>query len=186
MIFSSLVGVRLEGIRTWSATQLDPASEACDVIDETVFLVVFAAGASFEVLVLCLRLVGCAVKCVVPIWALSSLRNQGKIDDFHIFINISAGIYSSVLRNIPFERERNWLYKNIHCSPCINSFLKKIQKWKNLHSWCKENQDGRHLVQNKVSLQGMFKNESVALFLGQLQVKFPWKEANIAFFRYYF
>ena len=35
------------------------------------------------------------------------------------------------------------------------------------------NQDGRHLVQNKVSLQGMFKNESVALFLGQLQVKFP-------------
>ena len=37
----------------------------------------------------------------------------------------------------------------------------------------KENQDGRHLVQNKVSLQGMFKNESVALFLGQMRVKFP-------------
>ena len=33
--------------------------------------------------------------------------------------------------------------------------------------------------------KGMFKNESVALFLGQLQVKFPWKEANIAFFRYF-
>ena len=62
-----MVGVRLEGVRTRSATQLDPASEACDVIDETVFLVVFAAGASFEVLVLCLRLVGCAVKCVVRV-----------------------------------------------------------------------------------------------------------------------
>ena len=131
MIFSSLVGVRLEGIRTWSATQLDPASEACDVIDETVFLVVFAAGASFEVLVLCLLLVGCAVKCVVRIWALSSLRNQGKIDDFHIFINISAGIYSSVLRNIPFEREINWLFKK-HTLFSIHStvFLKKFKSEK--------------------------------------------------------
>ena len=31
--------------------------------------------------------------------SLSSLTNQAKIDDFHIFINISAGIYSSVLSN---------------------------------------------------------------------------------------
>ena len=29
--------------------------------------------------------------------SLSSLTNQANIDDFHIFINISAGIYSSVL-----------------------------------------------------------------------------------------
>ena len=33
--------------------------------------------------------------------------NQAKIDDFHIFINISAGIYSSVLSYIPFERGIN-------------------------------------------------------------------------------
>ena len=32
--------------------------------------------------------------------SLSSLTNQAKIDDFHIFINISAGIYSSVLRTV--------------------------------------------------------------------------------------
>ena len=32
---------------------------------------------------------------------------QAKIDDFHIFINISAGIYSSVLSYIPFERGIN-------------------------------------------------------------------------------
>ena len=38
---------------------------------------------------------------------LSSLINQAKIDDFHIFINISAGIYSSVLSDIPFERGIN-------------------------------------------------------------------------------
>ena len=34
-------------------------------------------------------------------------------------------------------------------------------------------QDGRHLVQNKVSFAGYVKNESVALFPGQLQAKFP-------------
>ena len=56
--------------QTWSVTQLDPASEAGDVVDETVFLVVFPADASFEVLVLCLLLVGWAVKCAVWIWAL--------------------------------------------------------------------------------------------------------------------
>ena len=39
--------------------------------------------------------------------SLSSLKNQTKIDDFHIFINISAGIYSSVLSCIPFERGIN-------------------------------------------------------------------------------
>ena len=37
----------------------------------------------------------------------SLLKNQAKIDDFHIFINISAVIYSSVLSYIPFERGIN-------------------------------------------------------------------------------
>ena len=39
--------------------------------------------------------------------SLSSLKNQAKIDDFHIFINISAVFYSSVLSYIPFERGIN-------------------------------------------------------------------------------
>ena len=42
------------------------------------------------------------------------------------------------------------------------------------------------LVQNKVSFAGYVKNESVALFPGQLQAKFPWKEANTQFFTYFF
>ena len=37
----------------------------------------------------------------------SYISNLAKIDDFHIFINISAGIYSSVLSYIPFERGKN-------------------------------------------------------------------------------
>ena len=39
--------------------------------------------------------------------SLSWLKNQAKIDDFHIFINISAVIYNSVLSYIPFAREIN-------------------------------------------------------------------------------
>ena len=39
--------------------------------------------------------------------SLPLLKNQAKIDDFHIFINISAVIYSSVSSYIPFERGIN-------------------------------------------------------------------------------
>ena len=114
------------------------------------------------------------------------LEIRAKLTTF-IFLLISLLVFTAVFYAISHLKEREiGSLKNIHYSPYIQQFFKKIQKWKNLHSWCKENQDGRHLVQNKVSLQGMFKNESVALFLGQLQVKFPSKEANSAFFRYYF
>ena len=47
-------------------------------------------------------------------------------------------------------------------------------------------QDGRHLVQNKVSLQGMLKNESVALFPGQLQANFPEKKQIHNFLHIFF
>ena len=47
-------------------------------------------------------------------------------------------------------------------------------------------QDGRHLVQSKVSFAGYVKKESVALFPGQLKAKFPWKEANTQFFTFFF
>ena len=39
--------------------------------------------------------------------SLSSPKHQAKIDDFHIFVHISAGIHSSVSSFIPFERGIN-------------------------------------------------------------------------------
>lgn len=58
--------------------------------------------------------------------------------------------------------------------------------WKICIIYAKKSKMDALLVQNKVSFAGYVKNESVALFPGQLQAKFPWKEANTQFFTYFF
>ena len=48
----------------------------------------------------------------------------------------------------------------INFSPYIQySFQKKIQLWENLHNLCTKIQDGRHVLQNEVSLQDMLKEK---------------------------
>ena len=59
----------------------------------------------------------------------------------------------------------------INFSPYIQySFQKKIQLWENVHNLCKQIQDGRHVVQNEVSLQDMLKEK---LFQANCTPNFP-------------
>ena len=120
-------------------------------------------------------------------FALTLLTNQAKIDDFHIFINISAGIYSSVLSNIPFERGINWLYKkNKMFSIHSIKFFFLNANMKNLHNLCKKIQDGSHLVQNKVSLQGMLKMNLLLYFQSNCKPDFPEKKQIHNFLHIFF
>ena len=52
-------------------------------------------------------------------------------------------------------------------------FFKKMQMSKICIIYAKKSKMDAPLVQNKVSFAGYVKNESVALFPGQLQAKFP-------------
>ena len=80
VIFSSAAGIRFEGIRTGSSSQLKPAVAADAWVGAgrvpgwADFLGFFAAGASFEVVALPLWLSACCCWWTVRTWALKDAR----------------------------------------------------------------------------------------------------------------